>query len=354
METTFASIFIYLMQFLNINRMTKIGSSVYFSYIEISIYSLCILLILFKYIQLRQLSIYNVMLYIGIISIIILGISNSRSREFALIGLYWMALNKEDYRNVFTAFFRSNVLILTLNAFLSIFGLYEFFYVSSTGIRCLTLGFTNPNQLGSLLFSVVILYEILFQSSRSQQLVIEIFVGVICMFLIKCRTAGISLFSMAALSPMFERIRKKTSFKYIMLSIFPVLSIISIIIASVGNAGNHLSVLDAVLGGRFFTWNYYFKNMPITLFGNWFYTSRIFALDNAYLYLLFRYGVIIYIIYGVANSYLSIKCVRQNRTVLLVAYMAFSIYGLMEAMPITAQNNFLLVSVTTDWTYDKE
>lgn len=77
-----------------------------------------------------------------------------------------------------------------------------------------------------------------------------------------------------------------------------VLSFISIFIARNFDMSNIKWLeLNHIMSARPYLYHLYYTNFPIRLLGNYFDKTNYGALDNTYLMFLFRYGVVIYVIY---------------------------------------------------------
>lgn len=181
----------------------------------------------------------------------------------------------------------------------------------------------NPNILRPFLFSLLMIFFIfLFVGSRTNILII-------------------SLFSILFLARNKITLKSSSFFSYA----FGICMILSVILAYIYNPNNNvLSVLDNILSRRLYLSNYFLNNYNITLFGNKVITSKFYALDNAYINLFIRYGIVLsfYLIIMFKNA--SKKLIKNKEYVLVIVLAIFSIYGLSETpMYIPAKNPYILL-----------
>ena len=72
-----------------------------------------------------------------------------------------------------------------------------------------------------------------------------------------------------------------------------------------------------------------------------------FWLDNAYMAILLRYGIIVYILLSVIYCMTAIKLKRQNQYFALFVYALFSIYGIMEYNFFALAHNIFLLAIAS-------
>ena len=186
-----------------------------------------------------------------------------------------------------------------------------------------TLGFTNPNHALTLLTPIIIsLSLILNLNSKKKKIIFSIFallISYLIYYYTNSRTGFycIILFIILLLIIKNNNIIIVTKAKYL----FFLFTIITFIIAFV--FGNTSSAINNILTNRPVMWKETINRVVISLFGN----STI-KVDNNYLWLLYRHGLIIYIfymyIYGKATNYF----VKNNR--LFISMFLVLIYSLFE------------------------
>lgn len=345
MKVLFADLFIITMQICNFASMSDIGKANSFPSFVMAGYILAIFFILCKYMK-KLMSGQKYLLYIALVGLVTIVVFNSMGREFAITIAYWFALREENIDEMLKTFLKVNVFCFSINVLLSIFGFYNMFYTGRSGLKILSLGFQNPNSLGLFLFSCVTIVLLLNDIGKWKTVFLEIIIGSICIFFVHCRSAGGALLIMAFATLVYDSVKSSKIFKIVLTVLFPVLSLFSIVFALHG--GKYTS-LNYFLSGRLGTWEYYWNTMPINVFGNWFYTAKLLALDNFYLYALFRYGLIVLAIYTLANILLARKCYKRINNNFAISYIAFCLYALMENGPMTCYMNVLLAVLTTEW-----
>lgn len=268
---------------------------------------------------------------------------SSAGRELAFLVLYWIILKDSNQGQLIKSFFYADIMALFFNALLALVGIYHIFDDSGN----LILGFLNPNFLGLFVFDIVLL--LIVQNDKKSNLKnfsIIIIAGILCWKYINCRSAALSIAVLAILSLLRKMIENK---KLLILGVkysYVILAGISIALGKIGIRNAALIAIDKILSGRIIAWNVYFQNKPITLMGTQFYARDFYPLDNAYLWLLFRYGVIVFVIYVVANYLVSKKAIEQKIFNMQIGILALALYSLMEFSPMSVFNHIGLALLT--------
>ncbi|MCI8482539.1 MAG: hypothetical protein HFJ27_05805 [Clostridia bacterium] len=146
--------------------------------------------------------------------------------------------------------------------------------------------------------------------------------------------------------------RKKVKFnskcsKRLVLSAFLVFLIISLVMAYLYSSENNImSKLDEMLSRRLYLSNYFVNNYQITLFGTEIVKDRFFVLDNAYMNLLIRYGIILTIYFAYIYTKAINNLLKENKTVLVMIITMFLIYALSESpIYVPAKNPYIVLLV---------
>ncbi len=133
--------------------------------------------------------------------------------------------------------------------------------------------------------------------------------------------------------------------KNIIIYSFGICMLGSILCAYLYDPNNSFFVsLDNILSRRLYLANYFVNKYPLTLFGNKVVTGGFYALDNAYVNLFVRYGIVlsVYFIVMFRNTFKTL--IKNKQYTLVLVLTIFSIYGISETpMYIPAKNPYILL-----------
>ena len=280
--------------------------------------------------------------FIGVLMMVT--VLSSAGRELALLVLYWIILKDTNQKQLIKSFFYARIVALLFNVLLALIGIY---HVLDDGGNMI-LGFLNPNFLGLWVFDIVLLLIVQNNKKPNPLKIIAIIVSeFLCWKYINCRSAAIAIAILAILSLLRKMFENKKLFTFGVKYSYAFFAGISIVLGKIGVSNTALIAIDKILSGRIIAWNVYFQVMPITMFGNIFYAGAFYPLDNAYLYILFRYGIIAFIIYGLANYFAAKNAINQKFYNMQIAILALLIYSLMEFSPMSVFNHIGLALLTS-------
>ena len=208
-----------------------------------------------------------------------------------------------------------------------------------------SLGFSHPNQLGVMLFSIAGAFSIARQGTfKAIDICVYLAIGFLLFEVSGARTSEIAFISLIALLLLNQTgIRKKTLLAACIV-LFAIIVVSSIGIMLFYDPTNSLlSRLNSLLSERFYYWNLYASTYPPTLFGRNFEelvvpqttfldTSGAFITDNAYCFIALHLGIIPLLAFtGAATAvlFLAFKSGRCDAATLV--FIAFLIFGFGES-----------------------
>lgn len=343
LKVTPAAVFVFLMQLLYVASSSEISKSAGYFYIWTIGYMVTGLVALLACLN-SSVDLWHIIKLCFIGALMTWSTLNSSGRELALMVLYWIVLKDANQNRLIKSLFYSNIMALMVNTALALIGISH--VLDDKGN--LTLGFVNSNFLGITVFNIVLLMIIQSKERLAKKyLVIAIIAGIVCWKYVNCRSAALAIAIMILLLFLRKILEEKKLFILVIKYSFILFAGISIIVGKIGVSNAALIVIDKILSGRIIAWNVYFQEKPITLFGTMFLASKFYALDNAYLYLLFRYGVIVFIIYCIASIYAVKRATDQRFYNMQIVILALAFYSLMEFGPMSVFNNIGLALLTT-------
>ncbi len=348
-KITSIELFVFVMQIIYIASSSEISEKSFYKYIEILAYLLAGVLMLMSYIE-KSINLKQLLRIILLIAFLFISIINSKTREFAFLILYWLVLKDEDSYKIIKTFLYADIAGLIGNFILALVGFYSLINENAT----VAMGFKNSNFVGLFIFNCIVLYYLINERKEKYIYFIQIIAFIFCWKYVKCRSASISIIVLMFFMLFSKLFKGRKIFNFCTKYAYVGMSMISIILGKIGTANLNLTLVDKLLSGRIVAWNVYFKYKPITLLGTVFYARDFYALDNAYLWLLFRYGVVIFIVYGIANIIAARRAVKEDMYNMQIVLFVTAIYSVMEFSPMSVFNNIGLALLTAKWNYNRK
>ena len=342
-KMTFAGLFVIFMQLNFILGSSGFRETSGFLLFNISTYILAIFCLIMEIIlNKRRDRISNIMLLIVVAILALIGYRTSGAMTFLKLILFGICLYRSDYYEVVKAYLIGNCLSLFLIITCSYIGIIGYWSSELVG-KNYSLGFMNANECASVFFSTLVCLVILIGENHKYvtNLIILITILVI-LFLIRSRSATLSLVLLFILYNISVKVKASRGSRALSFLIFPLFTILSLYIAINFTGSGLFQTINLILSGRFETWHAYYNTFRINALGNYFVTGDFLALDNAYLYLLFRYGLIVYIIYFLIFMRSTKDFINREQWMILSCFIVFEVYGLMEFSPITINKNIAL------------
>ncbi|MCJ1968893.1 hypothetical protein [Pseudolactococcus carnosus] len=304
-------------------------------------------------------SIYEIIFFLLLFSIcIIIGINLGSGSgflgTFIPIPMYFFALRKIHPMDIMVSFERGicAALILTIFTYFMVDGIQV--VIQDRGLTKQSLGFTLPNVLGTVSFSLISinLTKLFLNKNKKNNIIILLF-----LFFLLFKSGAISAW-IATVTALVIALVVHSIYNKKILNIIGVLSIIfslsvtlwftSSTILSTSSFSNRL---NEILNGRIFFSYYYMLLTPIKMFGQAInnvgayqlgYSIRV-NLDSNYLYWLLKYGVLFSILFIIYLVLLVTKSVNKDMPYLLIPIISFIIYGIVEAGQGLYYFNFTLL-----------
>ncbi|MCI8347218.1 MAG: hypothetical protein HFJ12_04650 [Bacilli bacterium] len=217
------------------------------------------------------------------------------------------------------------------------------------GILRNSFGFSHPNKLG--LYLMMMCMD-LFYIKRNKSLVFpNIFSFIICLFIylfVDSRTNLIVIFLCIVvifINKFFKNklIGNKMS-EFLSKNLFIFLTILSFVISYKFSFHNHiLAKLNHMLSNRLFLNHYFLNTYSLTLLGNDVVTTKYLILDNSYINILLRFGIL-FLIFMYFNFYsIMKKLYREKNYILIIIFIILLFYGFSESFLYKVSANAFLL-----------
>lgn len=286
-------------------------------------------------------SIKNWILSISILSLAILSMYFTGERDILIFFLFFFCSFNINFNNFLKIDLITRLICFSLILLLFYLGLTRDVILFRDGVPRHSLGLYHPNTLGMLIFTIVIDYIALNWKKISLKNFLVIFIALYFIYKFPNSLTAIYAILISLVFLFFSKFFDKKMIRNLLIYIPVFLAFFSVYLAMLGN---NLKTLipqyDSLFSGRLWYFSYLYSNYKFTLFGNkileldaGYARSRMFNvryLDNAYLSLAIRYGIILFVIFIILLLILSIYFTRTNKLNLLFIIIIFSIYSFTE------------------------
>ena len=290
---------------------------------------------------------YSVLEFIAIAFALSMGffsLMRSGAMTFVKLILFWLGCRGVEDKKLLKYEAWSLIISAGFIVATSIIGITSMRYWGNNAV--FSFGFKNPNNLPSIITAILFAYCL----SRDEPLTIKSILFQILITLIMYRSTGsrsaLMVLLMFYVLLLICRIPLARRFFESALRFLPCLYIfLSAVSYYVGRAYVHSNVnwlrLNYLLSWRPYLWNKYASTTGLTLFGNR--LEEMGTLDNAYLVLLLRYGLIVFFVYVLMFSNISKMAYRKIDLPLGLAIICYEAYFMFEFTPILVNINPLLL-----------
>jgi hypothetical protein len=216
------------------------------------------------------------------------------------------------------------------------------------GMNRYNLGFVAPSSLGYYSFSFSCYLVLCYRKKINYKFTLFNIAALgILWFIVNCKTAVISIVLLWMLFIISQRKGKVFYNKFWIITPY-LLGGISLYFTVAFNSSNSFhKALNNFFSLRISYQNRYFKNTGIHLFGNSTALTSLkgIYLDNSYMSLLLRFGVIIFVIVLWLYSYSLSVAIREKNVNSVIVMLAALFYGLMEMTLYSYSMNIVLLVV---------
>ncbi len=251
-----------------------------------------------------------------------------------------------------------SIIMIVFVVFLFMIGSIHETVIIRNGIIRHSLGFSHPNYLGMQLFHIsACRYYMHYKKQRISDYLFAIMAALIAYYYPNTYTATISICVVTVFFFIYHVVgrndRSLTLFSVIMvcISIFCNLLSIRLSVFPIGHR-EIIAMIDSILSQRFTQCHRTLEYYGVTLFGQRISTFislgsgryvRLF-LDNGYMAILMRYGIIMYVVFSITLFFTMVYLTRRKQYCVVMVLACYSIYGLMENNLFSlAHNCFILL-----------
>lgn len=293
----------------------------------------------------------------------------SGNRTLLSTWMFIVAAKNNDLDEIVHIAYRILLIMIPFVIILHFFGFIEDHTMMRGSIQRLSLGFSHPNQLGLRIFQLILCNLYVHREKLNMlNYFYEILALLFTIIIPNSQTAYISLIVLFILLLIYEYIRNQNQ---ILIRIYAgglligsiLLNVLSIILSFIDvNRNLLLSRIDKWMSGRFSWGHRVWQIYGTSFWGRRIYvteeevgviglTSRLY-LDNAYLSIFLRYGVLVFLIFSFFYIFLVREMIVQKRYMLVVIFFLYALYGTMENGLYMMSHNIFLIAFA-DLLYQK-
>lgn len=217
------------------------------------------------------------------------------------------------------------------------------------GILRNSFGFSHPNKLG--LYLMMMCMD-LFYIKREKSLVFpSIFSLITCLFIylfVDSRT-NLIVILLCALTIFMNKFLKNKIVEnpisnFFAKHLFILLAILSFIVSYKFSFCNHiLATLNQILSNRLSLNHYFLDAYPINLLGNEVITTKYLILDNSYINILLRFGLIFLIFMYINFNSITKRLYKEKKYILIIIFVILLFYGFSESFLYKVSANAFLL-----------
>lgn len=257
--------------------------------------------------------------------------------------LFVLAFKDVEKKEIWKYYYKSTGAAILFVIVSTGLGIIEKTQIRKNGTYAYGLGF-NANILAISVFFVLLIR--LYLMGKKPKIWWE---GIIAIIMInritKCRAIVAILIFLTVI--MFFDVTRKLNVKvlaYVSGFLPVILSCLSIFVAKNFDISNaRWLALNRFMSARPYLYHLYYVNFPIKLMGNYFNKADYGAMDNTYLMLLFRYGLVIYVIYMIIFFKTIIIATKKKDQLCLYITIIYFAYFSVEYSPSIMNLNFVLI-----------
>lgn len=271
--------------------------------------------------------------------------------------LFIISSKNVDFKKIAKVVLVSNVIGVAITVFLAITGQIEANTMSRVydGTRVVTrfsLGFSQPNYLGSHLFIICLCLSFLMFKRMSWKIVtllllVDIFIYLSCYSRTNCLLV-IAILLVSLLTSKINIIRlngHRVLEKF--LKLLPILLFSIMILCTVFYSDRFLGTLNEIMSNRLLYAHEYYTNFGFSLLGQPVdfseIVTRAYTIDCAYIYLAIRFGIIWALLFPFAFTKVCKRAIEMNRLDIVVLIATIALWGISETYYFRVQYNFVLI-----------
>lgn len=277
----------------------------------------------------------------------------TKDTNIIFVFLYIFAMKNVNTKELIRFDIKAKLTLLGINFLFLLFGVVEnSVYYRDDGTIRNTLGFDSPNTIGMILVSIFIEFIYLKKEKIDFKYFILLAISILFLIIIfDSRSSAISLIILFISTFFAKYIKAEINFKKIICYSMLGYTILTLCFVYLYSTDNPIAIhVDDILSTRIAIANNFFQEYKVNLFGNYFKSYDYWigyanTIDNAYIYLLLKHGILNYIIMLIFNIRLMKYFIKENDKWGIICLSIMYIYGLMEKATFILVYNLILIEI---------
>jgi len=281
-------------------------------------------------------------------AIIVLTTINSQSNHMIALWIFLVSSKNIDFRKVISIAYYVTMWVLIITVMASIVGMIPDYTMHRGSFVRHSLGYGHVNVLGMKVFQAEIYYLLLNFRKRNKILFIYMMIVFAALFVYYIPNSKTPVVLSVLLCVLFSiylilhnNYYQKTVFMVGMIFGSCMANVLSLFFCIGDFSGvGYYKVLNRLLSSRFSLSHKAYLDFGTSWFGQTVYISFIerknaglsgyYFLDNTYMIILIRYGIVFYLIFSIAYIASMIIGLKTEKYMMVLVLFIYSIYGLME------------------------
>lgn len=306
-------------------------------------------------------------------AIMIIGYCSFRGNNTQfLFPLFWFAAagKNTNIKKIINILFKAQIISVLGIVAMAVIGLLplEATNKSATGELVYAFGFPHANTFASKITQIIMLF--IAKNNRKFNPKYFVYIAVVLIvtyYLTKCRSAVLIATALVLLILINNKTyynEKKIKRNKFLGRTMKFMKYIAFIVAAIciylSTASSYSEGLNTLFSGRFnlatIYMNYYKINLwgqPIASYKNnreMLMKTQLYTLDNAYIYLLLGFGVVIFVIFLFAQIKTIAQLARKKQIIYILFFVVYAFWGMSETVMIRASYNFtLFIMIAVLW-----
>lgn len=300
---------------------------------------------------------------------VIISTGLSGNRSLLSVWMFIVAAKNISFDRIVQIVYRILLIMVPMIIFLRLAGFIDDYTIMRGSIQRFSLGFSHPNQLGMRIFQLTLCHCYINRAKLSIINYCNIFMAVVFTIVISnSQTAYISLVVLLIALLIYKYVESQRQifgqiFAWSLVVGVFLLNILSVTLSYIDvNKYTILSQIDRWMSSRFSWCHRVWQIYGVSFWGQKIYVlweevklagikNRLW-LDNAYVSILLRYGIVVFLLISFAYMYLIRSMVIRKEYVLAIILFLYSLYGLMENGLFMLSHNIFLLAFS-DLLYQK-
>lgn len=325
-------------------------------------FMLCIVLLLYNFVKLKAIR-KKYTYFFGALGALALSVVVSIVSGYPPL-IAWVLLvicsTGVEHRHIVLVYLKCFLLLCTVIPIMALIGMIPntvMDTVGNTGIRT-AYGFTHPNAFSACVLVLIMCWTFLnWHRVRIIHMLAIDLIACVLLLLTDSLASFICIISMATLAMLERLLDKRGKMKiwyyvtFALLILCPVISYYLMVNFSMSDPT--MLAVDLFTTGRVRTSNAFFKTYGWNLLGqNLLFDFQIrskllFVLDNSYVYILLRFGLLVTALYCIGIARELVLAVKNKDNFLIICILTFIIYGCFENYFFKTQFNFTLLFIAS-------